>query len=322
MIRTAAIFQSFPALTAGSFGLGFMLAVAGCATPPTTQRGRLLPDKTQTIIVAHKLGLAAELVALPGGAGPAVRLHQTDEVTIQKTCFFEKWLEYGNPNEPSPQIRKQLVPGEYLKSTQPPEQELRQNGPLSGRTVELAGNPVTTDENGICRNSAELIFAPFDQLPLEDAAAATLLAKDSSLGSAGLTITRKQLFTLLGVAWGKMPASTYDGLTIAATNTTWTAGELRITVSVTNHSSRPAAMVVGRIFSRTAWLEGRFFYFGNLAPGATAISSRTFTPPPGQTAVAPTAVVSLWNPNADDSATIANPTPAKVQDVLQITHFP
>ena len=29
MIRTAAIFQSFPALTAGSFGLGFMLAVAG-----------------------------------------------------------------------------------------------------------------------------------------------------------------------------------------------------------------------------------------------------------------------------------------------------
>ena len=319
MIRPVSIPRPSHALAACGFCLGFILAVTGCATPPTVQRGRFVPEKTQTVIIAHKPGLVAGLVALPNGAGPAIRLQKTDEVTLQKTFFFEKWLEYGNPNESSPQIRKQLVTGEYLKDIQPPEQELRQDGPLAGRTVELAGTAVTTDENGICTHSAELIFASFDQLPLEDTAAVTLLIRDTSFGVTSLTITRKQLFDPLAIAWGKMPKSTYAGLVISAVKTVWTAGGLRITVSATNHNFQPASMVVGRLFSREPWLEGRFFYFGNLSPGATATFSRTFTPPVNLPAAPVTAIVSLWNPNADDNATIADPTPAKVQTVLQIS---
>ncbi len=319
MIRPVSILRPSHALATCGLALGLIMVVTGCATPPTVQRGRFVPEKTQTVIIAHKTGLVAELVALPNGAGPAVRLQKTDEVTLQKTFFFEKWLEYGNPNESSPQIRKQLVTGEYLRDTQPPEQELRQDGPLTARTVELAGTTVTTDENGICTNSAELIFACFDQLPLEDTAAATLQVRDPSFGVASLTITRKQLFDPLAIAWGKMPKSTYAGLVISAVKTEWTAGGLRITVSATNHNLQPAAMVVGRVFSREPWLEGRFFYFGNLAPGATATFSRTFTPPAGQPAAPVTAIVSLWNPNADDNATIVDPTPAKVQSLLQIS---
>ncbi|NMA20605.1 MAG: hypothetical protein GX927_08495 [Lentisphaerae bacterium] len=52
-------------------------------------------------------------------------------------------------------------------------------------------------------------------------------------------------------------------------------------IKVSNQGARDTSCLIGRTFSREPWLNGKLFYFGAIAPGATQIFSRTFQPDAG-----------------------------------------
>jgi hypothetical protein len=51
-----------------------------------------------------------------------------------------------------------------------------------------------------------------------------------------------------------------------------------IIVKVSNQGLRETSCLLGRLFSRESWLNGKLFYFGAISPGATQIFSRTLLP--------------------------------------------
>jgi len=54
-----------------------------------------------------------------------------------------------------------------------------------------------------------------------------------------------------------------------------------IIVKVSNQGLRETSCLLGRLFSRESWLNGKLFYFGAIAPGAAQIFSRTLLPDEG-----------------------------------------
>lgn len=51
-----------------------------------------------------------------------------------------------------------------------------------------------------------------------------------------------------------------------------------LSVTVSNGGQVDTSCLIGRTFSRDAWLHGRLFYFGAIAPGKAQTFTRTFTP--------------------------------------------
>jgi hypothetical protein len=58
------------------------------------------------------------------------------------------------------------------------------------------------------------------------------------------------------------------------------AGEfLDIALTVTNGGGTPTSSLLGRTFSRHEWLQGRLFYVGTVAPGASVTFTRRIQVP-------------------------------------------
>ena len=282
------------------------LFLAGCATPePTVMRGFL--DHKKVDQVGQRAD--CELTVLPADTDGriGIRAVGVEDVSLRETLFYEKLLEYKNAGEQDPsKIRRVTVQGEFLEVPGEVKNVRRTTGLLANVPCVLNGVPLTLDAQGEYRDRTEIILGAFDRKGLGEKADVTLPVEFPARGQKKeLTLSRRELFDTLGLPWESAGATSGDGLVCSVT---WTpekprrGDRVQITFTVENRGDRPAAKVVGRLFSRQAWLDSRNFYIGVVPAKAKRSFSRQFTVPatlvePGGTVFA---ALAAWNVNAGE----------------------
>ena len=70
---------------------------------------------------------------------------------------------------------------------------------------------------------------------------------------------------------------------------------MKITIDIANHGTQPIGTVLIRAFSREPWLNGKMFYFGNIAPGKKASFTREAAVPDDKRTEVSHVAFAEWN---------------------------
>jgi len=291
--------------------LAAALLPGGCTTPrPTELRGAI--DHTSAESVRQQADFDVTLAPARDGS-VCLRFTRIEITTSRVTRFYEKYIEYKIPGETDPsKNRKELLPGEYIPVPGEEKTESRVLGPLAAATLDIAGTSVTTDAGGVVCDTGEMILGQFDRQKLADNAEVTLRISHAELGEKRLTITRKKLLEALGIPQDVQGATSDEGLRaqVRLDPVAPHAGDrVRVTLLVENQGLKPMAKVIGRTFSRHAWLNGRNFYLGTVLPQSKRAFVRTVSVPATLPAsdAAVFATLGIWNLNTGDQLAAERP---------------
>lgn len=192
-----------------------------------------------------------------------------------------------------------LVPGELWEGEVTMRQETIEAGPFANESFLVNGKLLRSDQQGIIKadyNSGLQILEHFDDFNQREM---PLLIEHASLGSQSLNIFRSM---------PKRPQSDVRNLDEDGSNEFLSSMKLdfmqrsseperhklqvecffsapaiepgkdyEITVTVSNMGDKESSCLLARSFSRQDWLDGRLFYFGAIAPGASLSFSRQFS---------------------------------------------
>ena len=110
----------------------------------------------------------------------------------------------------------------------------------------------------------------------------TMVCQVAGRGEQRLSVPRYDVLKAMGVDWSLPKEHSPRGLRIrveTAPASPQLGASLTVRVRVANLGSVPAARVMGRLFSRQVWLDGRAFYFGQIPPGGEGVAERTVQVP-------------------------------------------
>lgn len=296
-------------------GLGMLLGTAGsadAAPQPVKRRGRFL----RTEIVKTERQKSFTCVLAPSAdAVLRLRLHRLELLTHHEVRLYETVLEIKPSEEETDptKIEYRVVPDEVIEGEKSSRRESVDAGPLANEPVTVDGNRHVTDADGIAVDADQYLLGLFDDLSVRDV---TVRVAHAKLGEVGLTLTRDvvrraedtddierarlaqtDILLAMGLDFCQLKRSSHDdlqpGITIPESPRAGDPFVLELTVS--NRGTQPVCGLIGRTFSRHEWLNGRNFYFGNIAAGETRSFERRFVVP--ETVSLPTVfgAVGFWS---------------------------
>lgn len=260
------------------------LALAGCITTgkPVERPGKELPGLARHEILGRQPGFDAVMENAPGG--PVIRFYGAETVRHRDVRQYEKWIYWEIAGEADPsKIRKQYIPGETIERWAPEQVERSRTAPLGGIRATINGAAAILGKDGAWPGSRELLLRQFDVMEPGKPLATTLLCQVEGRGEQRLNVSRCELLKSLGVDWSLPAEHSPRGLRIRVETVPappQLGAGLTVRVRVTNLGTVSAAHVLGRLFSRQAWLDGRAFYFGRIPPGGEGVAERTVQVPP------------------------------------------
>jgi len=271
-----------------------ILFVSGCSTVrPEAFPGKIV--RTRVVDRTERRTLRAELV--PSGDGVVrVRLKDVRVRTIREVPVHEKILQYVSDEDATKRpVRVEVVPDEFIEGPETVRTETVEVGPLAQGTVELNGEPVRTDADGVYVDDAERILSLFD---VPGRKRATLVFTAKGWGAATVEVRRDELLASLGVDSSLTGAAgSNDGLVRTASIPGYVVpGQVvDVRIEFRNGGKTPVWGLEGRIFSRHAWLDGRKFYFGKVGAGGVRWFRRRLRVPKDASPGTYYAVIGFWD---------------------------
>ncbi|MBT3376852.1 MAG: hypothetical protein HN742_08320 [Lentisphaerae bacterium] len=278
-------------LALAAFGLATALRAA---QPPTRQRGRLL--KTELLKTDHEHIFRAQ-IAPSSDCMPRILLTKYDTVTYHEVGIYEVLLEFKAPDETDRgKIVYRVAAGETIRGEATKRSEELPLGPCAGETFTMLSSQITCDAAGVLLDREGLIHRVFDDLATPGT---ELTIAHQKMGQVTISLTRDiiarragkataqarmkagDILAAMGLDFRPATRSGHDDLavTVSCPETVAPGQRIEIAVEVENDGSSHASSVVARTVSRHAWLNGRNFYIGGLAPGDTQSFSRSFAVP-------------------------------------------
>ena len=265
---------------AGPLGAGCVLAaLAGCQTQTAeVYRGRQLRTETVREVPAPYLR------PMPWGATGGdiqFQIEHWARVRIYERPVYEAVNRYANPNDLNrDHIRHEPIPNKELFGDIEERVQKRRSGVLANAAVQCLGAPTETDERGILSIDAERVLKHFDDPTRKTLSVDFIHPK---YGRFETELTREALLALYGIQ--SQPDKSRDSHTegvkfsVAHTKMARQGETVTFEVKATNEGAKPAFGVRARLFSRRPWLNGRFFYIGDLDPGQSQSFKRTLEVP-------------------------------------------
>jgi hypothetical protein len=272
-----------------------LLLAAGCATP------QLAPQPGAIVFTElEPVGSEAtvDVLLAPGTDGVVtLEFRRQEHVTSREVQYREKWIVRDLRDPKWPQDFT-LVPGEHIRVIGPTRTLAQAAEPLRGASVRVAGFQAALDDAGRFRDTDEVLLRLLDRTHPGDNAEITVPVAPAGFPERTLVFTRRALLESLGVstlAPGGTSGAGLRGSVRIEPAAPRPGSAARLTVTVENAGTRPAARVTASLFSRHAWFNGLHFPLGQLAPGETRSFSRRLAVPataaPGE---AVHGVVSVW----------------------------
>ncbi len=242
------------------------------------------------------------------GSFPCLLFKRQTHFTYHEIRIFETLeritLE-GDSNAPKTtgSYQYRLLPGEFWEGESNVRTEIKESGPFANETFLVNGKPLQTDAEGMIladMQSGLQILEFFDNLNNRQL---DLEIEHVLLGNRKLTIYRT-MPRRPKTDEKTLDENTANDLLISFNldfHQRTTEPERRklkieyflntleiepgkpftIIIKVSNQGSRETSCLLGRLFSRELWLNGKLFYFGAISPGKAQIFSRTFLPDTG-----------------------------------------
>ncbi len=182
------------------------------------------------------------------------------------------------------------IPGETLEGDESERVEIKITDPLVNESFRILGKDYVTNNDGLIVDYKQDILAAFDFLttPPFD-----LTISHATMGKQVVNLTRTliippfsekpakntashDILLAFGQNYDQQLQSGRDGLEVSVTMaTSASAGDsIAIVVNVSNKGPKAVSNLIARTFSRHAWLDGKFFYFGLVNAGAQAQFTR------------------------------------------------
>ena len=270
--------------------IGILACFSVQAAPAVRRRGKYL--RTEELKVETRKTYTVSL-AQTKGSFPVLFFQGQSILTHHEVRVHEVLMEITHENNGEGvtqrgSVEYTLVPGETMRGEEIRREELRQDGPLANMEFQVNGKVVRTDSQGHWIDSAQTMIAPFDDLR---ARALPLTIRHPELGEQTLTLTRNlirrentakegsnDLLESFSMDFTQLRRTAVDGLTtkLIMANSAAIGSTLPATIEVSNSGPLPVSNLVARSFSSDPLLNGRWFYFGNLAPGEKRAFSRLF----------------------------------------------
>ena len=283
--------------------LACLLTVAAAnLTAQTTfkRRGRFVKEEIEKTEEQPSYSVTLEQTT---GSIPVILVKKQTILTLHTVRMYETVLEVAsldNANGPvyREQVEPQVVPGELMAGERNIRTEYSDGPVFANETFKIENIEYTTDEDGHIKDLHQKLLAPFDDLSRNSF---EITIKHAKLGDRKIIITRDLLkkptsvqkavaddalptydiLSSMGLDFTQLRQNGKDGLVISYNvPENVKAGEVvKITIEVANNGTLPIGTLIVRSFSREPWLSGKFFYFGNLAPGKKAAFTRELTVP-------------------------------------------
>lgn len=225
------------------------------------------------------------------------------EIRIYET--LERTLVEGDSTTPKTtgSYQYRLLPGEFWEGESNVRTELKDSGPFANESFLINGQALQTDAEGTIIADAQsglAILEFFDNLNTRQL---DLEIEHVLLGNRKLTVYRtmprrpktdektldENTMNDLLVSFN---LDFYQRLTeperqklkveyFLNTLEIEPGKPFTIIIKISNQGERETSCLLGRLFSREPWLNGKLFYFGAVPPGKAQIFSRTFLPDTG-----------------------------------------
>ena len=299
--------------------LACLLTIAATQASAQTKfkrRGRFVEEQIEKKEEAPSYAVALEQTT---GSLPVLAFRKQTIQTLHMVKMYETIVEVATlDNAKGPVYREkvepevvqgELMPGERYTNTKTIDGE-----PFANETFQIGGIDYTTDKDGRVTDVHQKLLAPFDPIAHNTT---EIVITHAKLGEKKIAITRDLLkkptavrkavdenapptydvLESLGLDFTQLRQNGKDGLIISyKVPESVKAGQIvNVKIDVANHGTLPIGTVLIRTFSREPWLDGKFFYFGNIAPGKTATFMREFTVPEKTTTEVSHVAFSVWN---------------------------
>lgn len=280
------------------------------------RRGRFVKEEIEKKEEAPAYAVSLEQT---NGSIPVLLFKKQTDVTIHTVRMYETILEIAKMDTaPGPvyreQVEPQVVPGELMPGEHNTTKKIIDGPPFANETFQIEGHEYTTDKDGQIKDLHQKLLVPLDNLSCNSY---NITIYHPQLGEKTITITRNLLkkpttvhkaidekappaydiLDGLGLDFTQLRQNSQDGLAVSYNiPKSVKAGEtVNITVEIANSGTLPIGTVLVRTFSREPWLDGKFFYFGNIHPGRTATFTREFTVPENSKTEISHVAFATWN---------------------------
>ena len=281
------------------------------------RRGRFIKEQIEKI--EETPTYSATLVEQTAGSFPMLLFRKQTLKTIHTVKLYETIVEVATlDNTKGPvyreQVEPQVVPGELMPGERGTKTETIDGPVFANETFTIEGSEYTTDKNGCLKDLHQKMLGPFDDISRNSY---DINIKHAKLGDKKIIITRDLLkkpttvqkavaedappvydiLASLGLDFTQLRQNGKDGLAISykVPESVKAGQQVAITIDIANHGMLPIGTVLIRTFSREPWLNGKLFYFGNIAPGKTATFMREFTVPDKNRTEISHVAFSVWN---------------------------
>ena len=262
-------------------------------------RGSFL--RTMEKKVETKTCLVVNLMVVEDTQQPTFQLLLQEEKEITEVRVYETLLRnyVANANNGQGAYEYRLLPGEYTYGEESVHVLKMPMKPLKNSPVKINGTIYATDNDG-CVRDPEMKLNVLDALDGLERRTMDFIVEVPELPMQVFTIyrtmpqrrdydeklldepSRQDILVCYGLDFKQsLLQPEQDGLEFAfepnrIPDLVRTGEFFPVTIQVVNHGTRQTSCLLGRSFSRIPGLNGKLFYFGAVAPGATARFTRYF----------------------------------------------
>ena len=280
------------------------------------RRGRFVKEQIEKTEEIPSFSVSLEETM---GSLPVLAFRKQNILTIHTVKMYETVVEVATLDETKgpvyrEQVEPQILPGELMAGERSTRTEVIDGAPFANETFHIEGSDYTTDQAGRLTDVHQHLLAPFDQIAHNSY---DITVSHAKLGEKKIIITRELLkkpvtiqkavaedappvydiLSSLGLDFTQLRQNGRDGLIISyrVPESVKNGQTVAITVDIANHGQLPIGTVLIRTFSREPWLNGKFFYFGNIGPGKRASFTREFTVPESSLTEVSHVAFAEWN---------------------------
>ena len=297
-------------------GLLAFAATQASAQTKFKRRGRFVEEQLEKKEETPSYAVGLEQTT---GSLPVIAFRKQTIQTLHMVKMYETIVEIATLDDTKgpvyrERVEPQVVPGELMAGERFTKSEVIDQGPFANETFRIDGIDCTTDKDGRVVDAHQRLLAPFDQLAHNSSEITVIHA---AMGEKKIVITRDLLkkptaiqkavaedappaydvLESLGLDFTQLRQNGKDGLVISyKVPESVKAGEtVKITIDIANHGTLPIGTVLIRAFSREPWLNGKMFYFGNIAPGKKASFTREAVVPDDKRTEVSHVAFAEWN---------------------------
>ena len=297
-------------------GLLTFAATQASAQTKFKRRGRFVEEQLERKEEAPSYAVGLEKTT---GSLPVLAFRKQTIQTFHMVKMYETILEVATLDDTKgsvyrERVEPQVVPGELMAGERFTKTETIDAGPFANETFRIGDIEITTDKDGLVVDTHQRLLAPFDQIAHNSA---EIKVTHATMGEKKIVITRDLLkkptavqkavdaealptydvLESLGLDFTQLRQNGKDGLVISyKVPESVKAGEtVKITIDIANHGTLPIGTVLVRAFSREPWLNGKLFYFGNIAPGKKASFTREIVVPDDKRTEVSHVAFAEWN---------------------------